>query len=228
MERTSSKNFFKSSQFDLSRKLLILGCGGHSKVVTEVAEAIGFNDINYLDKSNDEIFFLGRKIVQKVNENYNGYFFVAIGDNYLREKVYNQFLIENKLAQCITLVHPKSCVSFRSSIEEGTIIMPLSVVNSSTKVGKGVIINTSSTVDHDSILMDFCSLAPGVNIGGNVSVGIRSAISIGTSIKHGVGIGNDVVIGGSSLVLEDIDDNCLSFGIPSKCIRRRKLGEKYL
>ena len=228
MEITSSNNFFSSSQFDLNRKLLVLGCGGHSKEVTEVAEAIGFNDISYLDKSNDEIFFLGRQIVQKVNENYNGYFFVAIGDNYLREQVYSQFLIENKLAKCITLVHPNSCVSFRCSIGEGTIVMPLSVVNSSTKLGKGVIINTSSSIDHDSNLMDFCSLAPGVNTGGNVSVGMRSAISIGASIKHGVEIGNDVVVGGSSLVLEDIEDNCVFYGIPSKYIRRRKLGEKYL
>lgn len=106
--------------------------------------------------------------------------------------------------------------------------MPLSVVNSSTTLGKCVIVNTSSSVDHDSVLMDFSSLAPGVHMGGNVSVVIRSVISIGSSIKHGVEIGNDVVVGSSSLVLDDIEDNSVAYGIPSRFIRKRKLGEQYL
>ena len=71
-------------------------------------------------------------------------------------------------------------------------------------IGNGVIINTSSSVDHDCYLKDFCSLAPGVNIGGNVVIGKRTFLSIGAKVMHGIKIGNDNVVGGSSFVNKNI------------------------
>lgn len=62
----SSINLSSSNQFDFKQQLLVLGCGGHSKVVTEVAEAIGFNYITYMDTSKEEKnFFLANKLLSK-------------------------------------------------------------------------------------------------------------------------------------------------------------------
>ena len=72
-----------------NEKLLIIGCGGHSKVVTEIAEAIGIKNIQYLDQLETINNFLGKKPFTKINENFIGNFVVAIGDNSLREKVLN-------------------------------------------------------------------------------------------------------------------------------------------
>ena len=72
-------------------ELIILGCGGHSKVVTDVAEEIGFKNISYLDKFNKNREFLGRTVISSDLENYTGYFFVAIGDNHKRELIFNEF-----------------------------------------------------------------------------------------------------------------------------------------
>tara|TARA_Y100001968_G_C19048432_1_gene567943 strand:- start:2 stop:682 length:681 start_codon:yes stop_codon:yes gene_type:complete len=217
-----------SLNLDPSRKLLIIGCGGHSKVVTEVAESLGFLDISYFDSSLGKNSFLHRKVHSKIHEKYTGYFFVAIGDNFSREQVYNDFSTSHVGADSPILIHPSSIFSSSSSIGFGSIIMPLCVINANTSIGNGVIVNTSSSLDHDSIMNDFSSIAPGVNVGGKVTIGYRSSISIGSSISHGINIGDDVVIGGSSFVLKDITDKCLAYGTPAKYIRPRLVGEKYL
>ncbi len=214
--------------FDFNKKLLILGCGGHSKVVTEIAELVGFRKILYLDKLNNKNTFLGRSVLHEEIKDYMDYFFVAIGDNSLREMIFNNFLLNNTSAIPISLIHPSSIISKRCSIGTGTVIMPLCVINSSSIIGNGVIINTRASIDHDNCMKSFVSIAPGVSIGGNVYVGERSAISIGATIKHGIKIGSDVVIGASSYVNKDIDSKWIAYGTPAKAVRKRKADEKYL
>jgi len=214
-------------EYELAKNLLILGTGGHSKVATEIAEIIGFKKITYLDPNNQNKSFNGYSLVNKI-EDYNEYFFVAIGDNFLREKVYIDFINSNRTANYISLIHPKACISKKSKIGKGSLIMPICIINCDVIIGRGVILNTSSTIDHDCHLSDFSSIAPGVNLGGNVIIGKRTAILIGSSIKHNITIGNDVVIGGKSMVLENIDDLSLAYGNPAKFIKKRTKTDKYL
>ena len=218
----------QDSILDLNKKLLILGCGGHSKVVTEIAELTGFKNISYLDQDNYKNTFLGRDVFHKQTETYHDYFVVAIGDNALRERVFRQFQKNNKDSIPVSLIHPSSIISSRCSVGFGTVIMPLCVINSCSSIGDGVIINTNTSVDHDNCIKSFASLSPGVSTGGNVSVGERTAISIGTSITHGIKIGSDVVIGASSFVNKDIDNNWVAYGNPVELIKPRQVGDKYL
>ena len=47
-------------------------------------------------------------------------------------------------------------------------------------------------------------------------------------MKQGVSIGNDSVVGASSLVLHDVPERVVSFGIPSITIRSRNQDDPYL
>ena len=105
-----------------NEKLLIIGCGGHSKVLTEIAEALGIKNIQYLEQIKTINKFLGRKPFTKINENFTGNFVVAIGDNSLREKVYLDFINKHKAATPINLFHPKSIVSPRSKFGKGNVV----------------------------------------------------------------------------------------------------------
>ncbi len=217
-------------KFDFNKRLLIIGCGGHSKVIADIADSLGFLNIQYLSelKGKDREQDSEKEFVSSINENYQDYFSIAIGDNFSREKVYRDFKAKHPKALGISLIHPSSQVSKKLSLGECTVVMPLCVINSSSTIGKGVIINTSSVVEHECVLGDFASIATGVKLGGEVKIGVRSSIGIGSSIKHKVTIGNDVVVGGGSLVLKDIKDNYINYGVPSKSIRKRKIDEKYL
>ena len=214
--------------FDLNKKLIIIGCGGHSKVVSDIAVALGFQNIIYLDKDKKRDLFLGKKIYHKISENFQDYFFVAIGDNFIREQLYNDFQKKNKSAESINLIHPSSFISSNTSIGFGNVIMPLCVINSNTKIKNGTIINSKSSVDHDNNIMSFASLAPGVITGGNVSIGERSAICIGSVIKNDIRIESDVVVGASSMVNKNLGKNIVVFGTPAKFVRTRAKGDKYL
>ena len=216
-------------KLDTSSNLLIIGCGGHSKVVTEIAETLGFASISYLDNKFDSYSFRNKNVFKNINESYDEYFFVAIGDNYVRKKLYESFLETNRSAkQCPPLIHKSSYISPSVEVSSGTVIMPNVVINCDSKIGKGVIVNTSSVIEHDCYLDDFSSVAPGVNIGGNTKIGKSSAISIGSTVIHNIKIGSNSVVGASSLVLNDIPNQTLHYGTPAHYVRDRVIDEKYL
>ena len=213
---------------DLNKRLLIIGCGGHAKVVTDIAYDLGFKKIIYQDSDLEKKQFMGKNVFHQDFINFDDYFFVALGDNFLREKVTNEFQNSNPDAVAATLIHPTSYISKNCFIGKGSVVMPLCVINSSSEIGKGVIINTRSCIDHDNCLQDFSSVAPGVVTGGNVRIGYRSAISIGSVIKHGIIIGSDSIVGASSFVNKDICNKKTVYGSPANIIRNRDVGEKYL
>ncbi len=208
--------------------LLIIGCGGHSKVITEIAETLNYKDINYLELNNNKKEYLGFKVLSNIKENYTGEFIVAIGDNFERERVYLNFLMENKFSKPCILIHPKSVISKRASVGSGTVIMANSTVNSHAKIGKGVIINSSSILEHDCVMDDFSSLSPGSKIGGSVSIGKRTAIGIGACVNNGIKIEDDVVLGSNSLATKNISKESLYYGSPAKFIKKRLKGDNYL
>lgn len=65
-----------------------------------------------------------------------------------------------------TLIHPNSTVSPRTSVDIGTVVMADAVINTGASIGKGVIINTCSSVDHDCIIEDYSHISVGVHLAG--------------------------------------------------------------
>ena len=103
-------------------KLLIVGTGGHSKIIADIALQQGYDDIFFLDINiKNKKKFLGEKILNFKNiyygfnniENlkYIKNAFVAIGDNYLRERIFKKFQLKNKYSIPISLIHPSSIIS---------------------------------------------------------------------------------------------------------------------
>jgi sugar O-acyltransferase (sialic acid O-acetyltransferase NeuD family) len=128
----------------------------------------------------------------------------------------------------ITAVHPSAQIGREVSIGAGAVLMAGTVVNSDSRIGAHCILNTKSSLDHDCVMDDFSSLAPGVTTGGVVQIGAYSAISLGANIIHGKNIGAHTIIGAGALVRENILDHCVAYGVPARVIRKRAEGEKYL
>ncbi|WP_439646644.1 acetyltransferase [Piscibacillus salipiscarius] len=201
----------------MSRDLIIVGASGHGKVAVDVANQMNkWENIYFLDDNDKLNEINGHKVIGNIDsakEYKNGYdFFVAIGDNYIRQKVYN-FLVKFDV-NIITLIHPNSTISDSVLIGEGTIVMPGAVINADSTVGKCCIINTSASIDHDNRIRDFVHISPGSNLGGNVIVENMSWIGIGSTILNNVCIGEGIIIGASSLVLRSIKESGTYVGIP--------------
>ena len=143
--------------------LLIIGAGGHGKVVAEVAKDIGYQNIAFLDDNTPEA--IGKvSELEKFKEQYSDAF-VGIGNNRLRRE------LNQKLQACgytvPVLIHPSAYVSRTSKIGIGTVVEPKAIVNANTVIGIGCIISVGAIVDHDVEIGDCCH----INVGAIVKAG---------------------------------------------------------
>tara|TARA_B100000212_G_C27328441_1_gene513461 strand:+ start:605 stop:1255 length:651 start_codon:yes stop_codon:yes gene_type:complete len=215
----------------MSSSIIIIGTGGHAASITNVALSSAMNIEAYVDDNKAGKQIDGIKIISKqecIDIYQNSNFAIAIGDNSVRERVFNEFKLEIRNAKFPPLIHSSSVIGINSKVGEGSVIMPNVNVGPNSKIGMFCILNTSSSIDHDCHMNSFSSLAPGVVTGGNISLGIRSAISIGASVKHGICIGDDVVIGANSYVNEPVKNNVVAYGVPCRFVRDRTKDDKYL
>jgi len=194
----------------VSKKLAIIGAGGHGKVVGEIAMLNQYDTIDFFDDKISEIKNFPFKIIgnlrllKKNLKNYDN-FFIAIGDNKIR---YDKISwLKKEKNNIVSLIHPKSTVSQFSSIGKGSCVMANAVVNPGTFIKEGVIINTSSSIDHDCLIEDYAHISPNCSLSGNVSVGKFTHLGTGTSIHPGIKIGKNVKVGIGSKIYKDIIDN---------------------
>lgn len=221
----------RSNKNHTDTQLVIIGAAGHAVSVANVALAAGYVVNCFVDKTrlNQKLFNL--PVISDISEldwvqNYN--FAIAVGDNAVREKIYYEIVEIFPDARFPSLVHSSAVVSFFSDIEEGVVVMPMAVIGPNSRVGKFSLINTRASLDHDSVMLNFSSLAPSATTGGKVNIGARSVVGIGANVKHGVKIGDDSILGAASYLNHDLPDFSVAYGVPAKFIRNRKLGEKYL
>lgn len=153
-------------------ELLVLGAGGHGRVVKEVAEATGkYTRIDFVDDHSD--IAVGRILdLEWLHEDYDSAF-VGIGNNRLRNKLIVK--LESIGYEVPVLIHPTAYVSQSCHIEKGTIIEPMAVVNANAKVGMGCIISVGAVLDHDVVVGDCVHINAGaiVKAGGKVESGIK-------------------------------------------------------
>lgn len=134
----------------MAKNLLIIGAGGHGKVVKEVAEALGYEDIAFLDDNSAEAIGKiadSQKFLGKYKEA-----FVGIGNNKFRGELLQRLAQEG--FEIPTLIHPSAYISKTAVIEKGTVVEPKAIVNAHSKVGNGCIISVGAIVDHDVVLED--------------------------------------------------------------------------
>ena len=217
--------------------IVIIGSSGHAKVIIDIVQQEGrYRIVGLLDRFRDRgeqtlgYPILGREEdlpkLTAIHALRGG--IVAIGDNFLRSKVAAHLRRLSPGFPFVSVIHPRSSVAAEVSIGEGTVVMAGVSISPCSSIGRFCILNTNSSLDHDSVLEDFASLAPGATTGGNCRIGRYSAISIGAALIHGIEIGEQTVIGGSSLVMKSIESHVVAHGTPARVVRSRKPGDRYL
>ena len=204
----------------MESNLLIIGASGHGRVIADIAKLLNF-DVSFCD---DDVRQFEREHVlprSKVNfQNRN--LIIGIGNNKIRGKIAFQYP-ENKF---LKLFHPSSVISKFSYISDGTVVMPLAVINVGVKIGEHCIINTGAIIEHDCILHDFVHVSPNATLCGSVVIGRYSWIGAGAIVIQGIKIGENVTIGAGSVVINDIPDNTIVVGNPAKIIKVKEVDER--
>lgn len=161
----------------MNNNLLILGAGGHGRVVKETAKAIGsFNKIDFLD-DNSNIAIGACNDYEKYINQYS-YAFVAFGNHDLRMNWMNVLIqVGFKIP---TLIHPTAYISPSSIIGEGSFVGVGAIINTNVVVEKGCIIGIGALIDHDSIVSEYCHI--------NTGAIVKSGSRIHSFIKVDAGI----------------------------------------
>lgn len=216
-----------------NNKIIIIGAGGHAKVVYSIAKKNNYNIVGFYDDINMNLSsFMGYPVFHSIEELYNYNkdgveFIVAIGDNFTRMKIV-EMIEEHLSCKFISLIDPSAIVFENVKIGEGSVIMPGAIINIDTTIGNHCIINTGAQLDHDCIMNDFSSLAPGSICGGNVCIGKLSAVCLGAKVVERCKIDDCSILGANSLLLEDLGPNCLAYGTPAKVKESGIQKRKYL
>jgi acetyltransferase EpsM len=202
-----------------STTLMILGAGGHGRVVADAALAQGtWQQVRVTD--NDaakygQVLMAGLSVEPLQHALRDaGAVHLAIGSAALRERQARGLSLP-----FATVLHPHASVSPYAEIGAGCFVAARAVVAPNARLGLGVIVNHGAVVDHDVQVGEFTHAAPLVALGGNVRIGRRVLVGSGAKVLPGLRVCDDVVIGAGAVVVADIDTPGVYAGVPARRVR---------
>ena len=202
----------------------MIGAGGHAKVCLEALLDMGDTEVvGALSSDGSGVAGLGISVLgterdlEMVTQSHSvTAFCVAIGDNITRRRIGLELTESgHTVAQAISRF---AIVSKTASISAGAQLLAGSVVNASTEIGDGVIVNTNASIDHDCLIGDYVHVAPGVTMGGDVVVEELAFIGLGASVIPGVTVGAGAMIGAGAVVISDVPPGAKVAGVPARRI----------
>ena len=188
------------------KNVVIIGAGGHGKVVADIVRANGDIFVGFLDDA-PKSGVIGR--VSEVNKYPDAEIIIAIGNADVRKR------LSNMNVKWYTAIHPTAVISPSAEIGVGTVVMPNSVINAGAIVGKHCIVNTGAIVEHDNVLGDYVHVSVGAKLGGTVKVGDSTWIGIGATVSNNISICGGCMIGAGAVVVRDINASGTYIGVPA-------------
>lgn len=124
-------------------------------------------------------------------------------------------LSENPNISFPTIIHPTAFVAKTAKIQDGVVLAPFTFVSLNAFIGRGVFVNVGTQLGHDTIIRNYCSLMPSVNLSGGVVLEEECYVGVGAKILQNITIGTASVVGANSLVLRNVPPGVTAFGNPA-------------
>ena len=197
-------------------RLLVVGAGGHAKVVIDAARAARIEVAGVVDPQPGDNL-LGVEIAESPARFDADAFIIAIGNNRTRAAFFSEYL-ETGLRPA-TVIHPSTVIAEGVTIGAGTFVAAGVVINVDTVIGDDAILNTSCTVDHDCIIGDHAHIGPMSGLCGGVRIGVGALLGVGCSVIPLRSVGDWAIVGAGSAVVDDVPDGDSHAGVPARSIR---------
>lgn len=196
------------------KRILIVGAGGHGKVVADVVRAgDAFEIAAFVDERavvRDGDLYLGVRVLAgedalpRARELGIGYAIVAFGDCKGRLGCCERLRANG--FEIVSAIHPRAVVAPDVSIGAGTVVVAGAIIGAAARVGEAVIVNTAASVDHDCVLDDGVHVEPGAIIGPSAHIGRATTIGMGAIVGKGRRVGAHVQVADGTVVSSDLPD----------------------
>jgi UDP-perosamine 4-acetyltransferase len=208
------------------RRAIILGSGGHSRVIISILkmlrthEIIGVIDLN-VPREGEKI--LGVEVIGSVEllKDFSGLpdfdLYLAIGDNALRHAWWIKCC--DLQINMPNLIAPSAIVDPTVSMGEGNLVSPNVFIGPAARIGSNNIFNTACIIEHEVIVGDHCHIAPNSTICGRVTIGSHCFIGAATTIIETIELASFITVGAGSVVVNNLpSSNKTYLGVPAKCL----------
>ncbi|MEH6469995.1 MAG: acetyltransferase [Halopseudomonas sp.] len=214
----------------MTKKLIILGSGGHAHVLIDCLRALGKTPLGIIDpnKQRGESSLFGLPVLggDEAVFDYspdetmliNG--IGAMPGTNLRQTLYQRF--SEAGFSFVTVVHPNAYVAEDAVLAEGVQVMAGAVIQAGSQLGNDCIVNTGACIDHDCRIAAHGHISPGATLCGNVQLGEHVHIGSGAVIIQGLNIGANSVIGAGAIVTKTIGADMMVYPARSLITTRKR------
>ena len=209
------------------RGVVIWGARGHCRVVADVMAAAGRPVVMTADRDPVEPplpgvpFVAGREAFAEWLSGQDAAaldFLVAIGGGRGADRLsVADWLLSLGLSETGAR-HPGAVVEPSARTGAGNHLLGLSFVGANARLGRQVILNTLSSVDHDGVVGDGVHLAPGATVCGEVTIGEHAFIATGATVLPKLTIGAGATVGAGALVTRDVPAGATVMGVPARVV----------
>jgi sugar O-acyltransferase (sialic acid O-acetyltransferase NeuD family) len=201
------------------KNIIIIGAGGFSREVIQLAEDCGRNVVGILDDdTNAKLDGRYPQVIGSINK-WKKYidceFIITVANPRLRKKIAQKMLTEGK-PSFANLVHPSVVIDKSVELGNGCIICKGVIITVDIQINDHVIININSTIGHDTIIQNFVTISPLVAISGNVHLHELVEVGTGASVRQGLKLMPGSMLGMGGVAIKNISENDLFLGNPAR------------
>lgn len=205
-------------------RCIILGCGGHGRVVLDILRTMHTYDIvGFLDSDTslhhrriDGVEVLGHpdEMMAIREEHWFDCAVVAIGNNGVRRGFADH--LQASGIELVNAIHPSANIAQNASLGKNIVVAAGALVCAHCQIGDSVILNTGCIVDHESLVGTATHICPGARIAGRVTLESGAFVGIGATVIQSIHVGYEAVIGAGAVVIEDVPPMSTVAGVPAR------------